>query len=612
MKRTGNCLIMALALLCASLSLFAADKKSGDYVEMYSGEITSMNYLVTGSQVDHIMFANTIDGLIEYDQYGVVKPSLATSWTVSADGLVWTFKIRQGVKWYTYKAKEYAELTAQDWVDAAKYLLIKANASQTANVFYGVIKGAEDYWEGRSTDIATVGVKAPDKYTLQYTLAKPVPYFLSMLSYVSFLPLNGKFMAEVGPKFGTDNTNVLYNGAYIFSSYEPQSSRELVRNEKYWDKAKVPIKRLTYKYNKETATLSPELFLRGECSIATIPSSVLDSWMKDPAKKAQIHPARLTSYSYFYAFNFDPKFDAQYQPENWKAAVNDRAFREAIFHALDRKAAMLTAEPYTPENRLQNTITPSGFATAGGKDYARTGELAAIAKRDSFDKAAALKFRDQARSELAGKVTFPVKIPMPFRTDYTDWVQRAQVVEQQLEGLLGADFIDVIPLSYPATGFLGATRRAGNYAIQECNWGPDYADPETYTDPFIAGGSYNKPELALGYGAADKPSYESLVEAAKAETKDMKKRFQLFAKAEAYLINEAFVIPYSCGIATTGGGYEANLLEPFTCPFAPFGLSDLKFKGQAVMAKAISTEEYLARKAAWQDDRDKAIAKTDK
>jgi oligopeptide transport system substrate-binding protein len=426
-----------------------------------------------------------------------------------------------------------------------------------------------------------------------------------MLTYATFLPVNGAFLASKGSAFGTDNTAILYNGAYVMTAFEPQSSRELTKNAKYWDKENVFIPRITFKYNKEAATLGPELFLRGDIGYAAIPSSILDSWMKDPAKKAQIHPARTNTYSYFYALNFNPKFAAEFEPENWKLAVNNLAFRKALFTALDRKAALMTEEPFAPERRMQNTVTPRGFVNAAGKDYVDMGDLAALTRKDSFDKAAAMKWKAQAMKELAGKVTFPVKILMPYNSGSTEWTNRAQVVEQQLEGLLGKDFVNILPTSFPPTGFLGATRRAGNYALQECNWGPDYADPETYTDPFIKGSNYNWPELALGYGTPDKPVYEDLVNAAKAETKDMAKRYALFAKAEAYLINQAFIIPYKNG----GGGFEASKLEPFAAAWAPFGMSELKYKGQVVLDKALSTEEFAKLEARWTTDRAAALSK---
>jgi oligopeptide transport system substrate-binding protein len=604
---------LCTALLVATIvPAQAAPRKSGDYSEVYAGELTTLNYMITGSENAHIMFANTIDNLVEYDRYGILRPSLAQSWSPSKDGLTWTFKLRPGLKWLSADGKEYAEVSAQDWVDSAKYILTKANASEISDVLTGVLKNSEKFFKGELTDFAQVGVKAVDKYTLEYTLEKNVPYFLSMLTYVSFLPVNGKFLAETGAKFGTSNKNILYNGAYLMSEYEPQTSRELVKNDKYWDAGNVHIKRLSYKYNKEAGTLSPELFLRGDVSEAIIQPSILESWMKDPAKKILVHPATPTAYTYFYAFNFSPKFEAQYEPDNWKVAVNNKAFRKAIYQALDLKAAALTTDPYNPESRLQTTITPKAFAAADGKDYTTLGPLGDFAKTHSFDKTLALKFKGQAQKELAGKAKWPVKILLPYNAGSSEWANRSQVVEQQLEGLLGKDFIDVIPVSFPATGFLNATRRAGNFALQECNWGPDYADPETYTDPFVSGTNYNRPEFAIGYTDANgKPKYDNLVNAAKAEVTDLKKRYNLFAKAEAFLIGEAFVIPYSHGVAARGasGGYVASKLEPFTSPFAPFGVSILKFKGQVVLDRAMTPEQFAGMAIEWEKERAAALRK---
>jgi oligopeptide transport system substrate-binding protein len=88
-------------------------------------------------------------------------------------------------------------------------------------------------------------------------------------------------------------------------------------------------------------------------------------------------------------------------------------------------------------------------------------------------------------------------------------------VEQQLENLLGKDYIDIIPEAGPKTGFLSAIRRSGKYALMKCNWGPDYADPETYTDPFNETGTYNKPQNVEGYTDSNgKKIYTNLLEAA--------------------------------------------------------------------------------------------------
>src|SRR5699024_5077541 len=101
-----------------------------EYRSVYSGELTSLNYLVTSSTNEFGVVANLVDSLIDYDSYGVAKPGLATEWSLSDDNLVWTFKLREGVKWYTHDLKEYGEVTAQDFVDSMKYILNPANESR--------------------------------------------------------------------------------------------------------------------------------------------------------------------------------------------------------------------------------------------------------------------------------------------------------------------------------------------------------------------------------------------------------------------------------------------------------------------------------------------------
>lgn len=581
-------------------------RESGDVYSVYSGEITTINYLVTSTTAEFSVAANTVDCLVEYDNLGIVRPALAESWKVSEDGLTWTFNIRKGVKWYTYQGEEYADVTAHDWVAAAKYILNPDNASATANIFYSVVKNAEEYYKGEIDDFEQVGVKALDDYTLQYTLKQPVPYFLSMLTYCPFMPANGQFLEEVGDQFGTDHTKILYCGAYILTEWRHQDERIYEKNENYWDADNVHIKKIVSRYNKEAATLAPEMFLRGEITGASIPTASLDEWMNDPEKSKMVRPAETSFYSYFYAFNFDPHFPDEYEPENWKIAVNNKNFRKAIFHGLDRISALLTLDPYEPERMLNNTITPKNFVAAGGKDYTMIGDLAKWTTGDSFDPELALEYRDKAKAELEGKCKFPVKIMMPYNTSGTQWANEAQVVEQQLEGLLGEDFIDIIPVGFPPTGFLNATRRAGNYALQNCNWGPDYADPETYTEPFYPGGTYNWPEKATdpAYLLDDgRTVYQKMVDDAKAEVIDIERRYELFAAAEAYLIEEAWVIPFRVG----GGGYVATKLEPFASPYAPFGVSSLQYKGQIVMEEPMGMEEYKAAREKWERDRAAAL-----
>ncbi len=611
-------------LLCTAIilgTLAGCGKKAAEstesYRKLYSSELTSLNYLTTGNQNEQEVAANCVDGLVEYDKYGVVQPGLAEKWEVSDDQLTWTFHLRKGVKWVDHTGKEVADVKAKDFVDAAQYVLTDTYKSETASAFYSVIANAEDYYNKKITDFSKVGVKAVDDSTLVYTLKKPTSYFLSMLVYVCFMPANGDFLKEKGANFGTDNTAILYNGAYVLSTFEPQASHGYTKNETYWDKDKIYIGSITETYNKEMNTLAPEMYKRGEIDMALLSADILDDWLKNADTKNLVSPSRNSYYSYFYTLNFDPKFDAQYQPENWKKAVNNENFRKSLFYGLDRLKVLSISEPTHPEKQLLNTITPPDFVNLNGTDYTHIGDLKAITARDSFQSDEAKKYAEKAKTELKAKgTTFPVKILLPYNPSTSNWDKESQVVEQQMETTLGKDYIDIIPEAGPATGFLSAVRRSGKYAMMKCNWGPDYADPETYTDPFVpndangqGGGTYCWPEKAEGYTDADgKKTYSNLLAASKAQNTDVAARYDAFAKAESFLINNAFVIPYGLN----NDGYKVSKLNVFESQYSPFGVSVLRYKGQHLLAKPMSMDEYYAAEKQWRTERDAALAKANK
>ncbi len=609
-------LVLCLAMMLTMCVMPASAEETSAYRTLYSGEITTLNYLTTATTLEFSLAANVIDTLVEYDKYGQVQPSLAESWEYDEENLTYTFHLRKDATWVTAAGEVYAGVTAHDFVSAAQYILNAQNASSTANIFYGVIAGAEAYYQGTATpeegkeaapvmEWDTVGVKALDDYTLQYTLCEPVPYFLSMLTYVCFMPVNGQFLEEKGEDFGvaTSNENILYNGAYILSTFEPQQKRVYTRNEHNWDAANVFLTTIEETYNKEAGTISPELYKRGEVDAASITSTIAAEWLASEETADLIRPVRQSGfYTYFWAFNFDPQFDAAYEPENWKIAVNNANFRHSIASALDRVKSKLVMEPDNPESILFNTITPPEFVSIDGVDYTQMGALAAITDLGTatFDEAAALAYKEAAVAELTeAGATFPVKILMPYNPSSSSWAEECVVVEQQLEGLLGADYIDIIVEAGPSSGFLKEVRRSGKYALMKCNWGPDYADPNTYTDPFYDG-TYNWPELATEYIEEDGVStYYKLVDAARAITNDLTARYEAYATAEAFLIDNAIVIPYGYD----NGGYTASRLNPFESQFAPFGISNDRYKGQKLLDDPMSTDEYFDAYDLWLEER---------
>lgn len=627
MKKKMISLLLCLTFVIMSLAACGKKKGASDeviYRKLYAGEVTTMNYLVTVSENEFEVGANVIDTLVEYDNLGQIQPSLAESWEMSPDGLTYTFKIREGQKWYDNEGKEVADVTANDFVSALKFVLTPEYESATAQLLFGVIKNAEEYYNSQvednpetkevegndlNIDFSEVGVKALDEYTLEYTLAQPIPYFLSSLTYVCYMPAYGPLLEELGAEFGSDNTKMYYNGAYILSEFAPQETHIYTKNQNNWDAEHVYIDKIVERYNAEASTLAPQMVQSGEVDYATIEANIVDDWLADPERSKMLSKSRVeVDYSYFYSFNFDPQFGKEYEPDNWRIAVNNENFRQSLKAGLDRVRALSVVEPETPEVLLNNTITPETFVTNEGKDYTSYGELEAINSGNSFDEAAALSYKEAAVSELtAAGATFPVKILMSYNPSDADWANECVVVEQQLETLLGKDYIDIIVEAGPSTNFLSEVRRSGKYAFMKTNWGADYADPQTFTDPFTADNSYSFMDKAManGEGVADTVSeYYALVDAAKAEAIDLEARFEAFAKAESYLIEHALVVPY----ALSGSYYQVTKKDIYEGQYAPFGVSVLRHKGQHLLDKPVTMEEFQASQDQWNKDRE-ALAK---
>ena len=575
-----------------------------EYSTVYTAEIDTLNYLKTSNSDSIALFYSILDGLVEFDQYGEMIPCIASDWEVSDDELTYTFHLRDDVKWYDWKGNEIRNVKAQDFVDGIRWILNPDNASSNSKTVYDVINNAESYYNGEITDFNEVGVRAVEDQTVEYTVKQPTPYFLKQLSFPCFFPVNGEFLEEQGEMFGIDKESALYCGAYLLTSYEPQSERVMEANPNYWNKDIISIGRLSYKYNAESNSIGAELFLRGEINDFALPGSILDEWMNDPEKKEMMRPNNLTNMSYFIGFNFDPNYDEQYKPEDWKTAVNNESFRKSLFHALDREAAIMTVEPYDPESKLLNTFTRRELVQADGVDYTMMGGLAAYTEGESFDEAKALEYKEKAMEELSGKVTFPIQILLPFSTSKVDTANRMQVIEQQMEGLLGTDYIDIILESHPSTGFSAQVRRPGAYSMMEMGWGPDFADPLGMMNPVHTDsldGSYMRVSMAEDLLDENGNSlFEAALDTADAETKDLAKRYELFAEAECMLLDKAILIPFY----TSGGGYKASYLDPFSGYTSQMGRNGaIKLKGAVILDEPMGMSEYPAALEQYEKDR---------
>ena len=645
MKKTGRILaglltgVMALSLAaCGSSSSGSSDSGSGENGEkttfrtLYSGEVQTLNYLTTSTTNDYAISANIIDCLVDYDQYGNITPGLAESWESNDDMTEWTFHIRKGVKWVDNNGKEMADVTANDWVAAARYVNDAAHESDNQYMYDtgAVVHNAQAYYDYTAYMLASengtkdtdadgeklepvdpvsaedIGVEAPDDYTLVYKLDAPCSFFTSIVSYTSYMPVSQACLDEYGDSFGLDNESLWYNGAFILSTYEPQEKHVLTKNASYWDKDHVYLDEVVSTYNADASSVEANMYKNGEIDYASISADLLDSWLKDDAVKDQVHGSRPNnSFSYFFCFNFDPRFDAQYEPDNWKLAVNNENFRKAMMASMDRIKALTVSEPYNPESLLNNTVTPANFAAAAGKDYTQYDALKDITNGDSFDAAKAVEYRDKAKEELEKEgCTFPVKVLMPYNPSVTNWDKECQVLEQQMESVLGTDFIDIIVQAGPETGFLSAVRRSGAYAFMKCNWGADYADPQTWAEPFTEGNNYNFWDISEDDGTqAIYQEWTDKVTEAEAICTDDEARYNTFAEAEKLLIDHAIIVPFEI----SNGGYTASKVNPLEGEFAPYGVALQRYKFQHLGEKSMSMDEFNAALAEWEEARTKAL-----
>lgn len=589
---------------CSGTSKLNDNTADSTYRLLYSSEVSTLNYLVTSSSHEIRVGANVIDTLVEYDSFGNIIPSLATSWKISEDGLSITFELREGEYWVNEKGEKIAEVTARDFVSAMQYVLTKEYESETAKLLFGLIKNAKDYYE-RQGDFQRVGVKAYGNYTLVYILEQPCPYFLSYLTYGCFMPAYGPLLEERKEQFGaaTGPNTLYYNGAYRLSVFKPQEKRIFQKNETNWDADRVYIEKIEETYNSEAVTLAPALALRDEIDYAAIHSDLLDTFMKQEDKKELVTRGRKkTDYSFFYIFNFNPKFDKRYEPNNWKKAVQNENFRLAIMCAMDRVKALRVAEPDHPEELLLNTITPPSFVSFEGKDYTEFPALVEIVKRDSFKKDMAIIYKEKAKRELKESgCTFPVKILLRYRANSTDWANECIVLAQQIESILGKDFVKFVVEAGPSQNFTSQVRERGDYAMLKSNWGADYADPQTFTEIFDNDqASHFLP--SKGESLSIMPmieTYYDLLSKAKEIVLDLNERYTAFADAEAYLIKHALVIPFSISPVS----YQMTKLNIYESSYASFGVSTSRYKGMKYYKVILTNRVVDINKAVWEKEK---------
>ena len=649
MKKSKVFLLATVGLLSVGVltACSSSSKTSGKtYNYVYGSDPATLDYLATNKKNMTTAVSNGVDGLFENDQYGNLKPSVAEDWSVSQDGLTYTYKIRKGLKWYTSDGEEYANVTAKDFVTGLKHAA--DTNSEAIYLLQNSVKGLNDYLSGANKDFSNVGIKAVDDYTLQYTLSQPEPYWNSKLTYSVTWPVNEDFLKSKGKDFGksTDPTSILYNGPYLLKSLTTKSSIEFTKNENYWDKDNVYFDTVKLTYDDGTDQESWERnFTDGVYNLARLYPTSSNYSKVEKQYKDNIFYTQPGAAVEGVGINIDRQTYDHTSKENdqqktsTKTALLNKDFRQALGFAIDRTnyAAQLNGKE-GGSTAVRNIYVKPDFVQADGKDFgtmvmdqlpAYGDEWSGVNLADSQDglynpEKAKAEFAKAKEALQAEGVQFPIHLDVPVNQSSKITVNQVQSIKQSVESALGKDnvVLDIHQLS--ADDFNNITYSASNAAAEDWDlsvgvaWDPDYLDPSTYLDVLKTTSSENTKSF-MGYDDPNSQAvqkvglkeYDQLVDDASKETTDLKARYEKYAKAQAWLTDSALYLP-----TTTYNGAAAVIsrIKPFSGAYAQAGDkgSTYYFKYLKSQDDIVTKKQYDSAYKDWLKERAKSNDKAQK
>lgn len=632
-----------------------AEEPTAEPVEEYTGpdtfsmianfDITTLDYVYNNKSSNGDYVNNFVEGLLTQDNHGKLVPGMASEWSCNDDASEWYFTIRDDAVWSTSAGEEYDAVTAEDFVTGLKHAV--DSKSETLSLVADLIVGLREYSDGTGK-WEDVGIKA-DGNQLTYTLTGPCGYFDGMTTYTILWPINAEFLESKGSDFGAvEPDSILYNGCYILSSLVPAQEVRFDANPNYYDAKNVFVQHVvvTYSDGKDPAQ-NFNMFVNGEVTSTTVNQSLPEV----VAKAAELYPdnqykSMTTATSYWGAFNWDRQMYALYndpsvsttsktdaQKADAKAAILNADFRRAVYAAYSAHAVeAITLGEEHADGVIRNTLVPYTFqTTSDGRTYGSivekyAAELVAdyegIDLNDGHDAwynpELAKTFAERAKEELGDSVSeWPIHIDVPVYAASENQKNMQLAMKKSIEDAIG-DYV-VIDLQFLEGNSSVYYSSFYNQPTGEDNsidlvfgagWGPDYGDPLTYLHCFDVhdGDMLNYSGINIesqGQSEEQKAVLETLglnevqeiVDQATAATGD--ERIELFAKAEAMLLTNGILRPYS----TSGANISISKVKPFTVGYGLYGQAAYNqvpyFKYMQLLDEPVTAAEYEAAKEAW-------------
>lgn len=656
-------------LLIISFSICTSCKKEKDlviYRNFYDQDITTLNYLVTNLHTDYTHFANFIDGLVENDKYGNIVPSLAKSWDNKIENgkEVWTFNIREDAYWSDYKGNKYEKVTAHDFVTSIKYLLNYNTRSDNYSLPSKLIENGQNYYYGTLlsnynddqiinsndrkileaykfcltttciTDFSLVGIKAINDYTLQIVLNNPTIYFLSSLTNYSFLPVNEKFIKEIGfNNFGTNKKYLLYCGAYILNEYYHTSKIEYIKNDNYWDKDKVYIDKIIFSKLQNYPSLSYSRLAYETGNIDSFYVSKLDEtgWKKyvtgsnnegneqSPIADNTFVLEETTDFTTYHLIMNQNRVKDNYtklsksELELANKAMSNTNFRKAILHALNVDIYSLS---YL--NKSISSIVPKGFINNNGKDYhdyylqeyasSNNVSYQEVLIKDSGNSLIKDYQKSQHYLNIALEELNIEKSNLPIKIEYTyyynqDYVSYELMRIKEWNNILNGCSLQEDECEYnkvfivyndtlKSYGDFSYAITNGEYHLSYLGLYPNYMDPVSYLEALSINGGEIYPYINHNIKDID----DMLEEINQYNQESyLDKRYELCAQLEYKIIFEyALILPLYT--KETENKILVSNLMPYQRMVANYGLSPYKFKLRKMREKDYTQEDILKLK----------------
>ena len=591
-----------------------------------SRELETFNILYTQRAEDGENLTSLVDGLLESNPKGELVPCIAEEWGTEDGGLTWTFKLREGVKWVDMNGQEKADCNAQDFATGLEWVLnFYKNDSSNTTMPIEMIKGASEYYEytktlseeeakaltaGEGSKFREmVGLETPDDYTVVYHCVTEKPYFDSLASYVCLYPMSQAMVDELGGPDAVrsmNNENMWYNGCYTMTSYIQGNEKIFTKNPMYWDTEAKLFDTVTVKM-VESNDVAFQLYQTGDVDYVQLGEAQLNTIAKDPNNKFHDYlvPDVPSHFSYQMQFNYNKNKEDGTPDTNWNTAIANEAFRLSWYYGIDFTNYWKRVNAINPMSCENNFYTMKGLVyTSDGTDYTdlvrkemgMTDENGTTPIRLDAEKAE--QYKQQAIEELTAQgVTFPVEADFYISASSQTALDSANVLAQVFSDCLGDDYVKLNIKTY-----IQSSRNEVSvphlHSFMINGWGADYGDPQNYLGQMTYGedNAYYSQEYNYINEVEETEATKALLDTYKEFTKmveeankiydDLDARYAAYAKAEAYMLQHAIVIPCNYQI-----GWSLSKVDNDTKMNAMYGSVNDKMKNWASNADGYTSEE---------------------